>query len=121
MKKLVYFLFLLLFLVFTNSCDHKPWTKKVTISDAKVVNFKEGEVCNVAIGIVTGNMGIGFATAEQPVLYLKITGQNDTIPLKVSRDIISDLKETRMIKVKKTIWFDGDEEKEINYEFVSIK
>ncbi len=121
MKKLVYFLFLLLFLVFTNSCDHKPWTKKVTISDAKVVNFKEGEVCNVAIGIVTGNMGIGFATAEQPVLYLKITGQNDTIPLKVSRGIISDLKETRMIKVKKTIWFDGDEEKEINYEFVSIK
>ena len=123
MKKTLYFFLLLLFLISVSSCNHKPWTEKTTILSAKVVDYEEGEVCDVAIGVATGNMGIGYAVAKQPVLYLKITGQKDTISLKISHCIIGDLKKqkTKMIKVKKTVWFDGNTEKETNYEFVSIE
>ena len=121
MKKLVYFLFLSLFLISTNSCDHKPWTKKITTLNADVVGFKDGEVCNIAIGLVTNSMLFGAATAAKPILYLKIAGQNDTIPVEVDRGIISNLKKIKMIKVKKTSWFDGNEEKETNYELIELK
>jgi hypothetical protein len=123
MKKLFYFLLLSLFLISVSSCDYKQWTEKITITKAEVVDFKEGEAYNVAMGFVTNSMIIGAATATKPTLYLKIVGQNDTIPLEVSPGIISDLykQKTNTIKIKKTSWFKGNEEKEVNYEFISIE